>query len=225
MFGPIMRVRTRTSLLIEMAPFQREILGDALGGMQSYEVIKCLGRVAGTVIENQIDYYERTRLGNDDMLWGIYACDRDNKTFIGSTGLHDINDFECGRYKSATTGIVIWDKGYWGQGVASVCHAARTMYAFDIRGCIILKSKVIRTNTGSLNAVKRVGYVVKYERITDGLERGMPRYECNLECVTPEQFGNAYRWMGSDEQYEPKWVEGRENAQKTVEWARENVTF
>ena len=61
MFGPIMRFTVEKSGLdIELAPLKREEmpLFVADGGMQSYEVLKFLGRTTAAVLEDEYDWFD-----------------------------------------------------------------------------------------------------------------------------------------------------------------------
>lgn len=225
MFGPIMRFKTHKDLQIEMAPLKRELMGEFVqdGGMQSYEVLKFLGRSSAAVLEDEYDWYDKTREGKDDIIWGIYVIEGDKKMLVGTTGLHDINGTAYSPCKSATSGFMIFRPEYWGRGIAGACHRARTMYAFDILGLVCIRSRVIFENTASRRAVESVGYAIHHTDRMGGLYKGEPRQDYALLCINPDKYVWGYWWRGVKPA--KKWRDARVKTTAAMAWARTNVTF
>lgn len=223
MFGPIMRVSTRTELKIELAPLTREDMPEFVknGGMQSYEVIKFLGRSNAPVLEDEYEWFEKTRADKDDVIWGIYVIDGNTRILIGNTGLHDVNGDKYSPCKSATSGFMIFRPEFWGQGIAGACHRARTMYAFDVLGLVVIRSGVIFQNEASRRAVESVGYVVHHTDRMPSLNQGEPRENYALQCINPDKYVWGYWWRSIKPT--KKWRDARIKTIAALEWAREHV--
>jgi RimJ/RimL family protein N-acetyltransferase len=225
MFGPIMRFEARLGLKIEMAPISRTDMPVFIqaGGMQSYEVIKFLGRSNAPVLEDEYEWFDNARADKDDVIWGIYVVDAGQRTLIGNTGLHDVNGAMFSPCKSATSGFMIFRPEFWGKGIAGACHKARTMYAFDMLGLVCIRSGVIFENEASRRAVESVGYAVHHSDRMSGLHKGEPRRDYALMCVNPDKYVWAYWWRSSSP---PKrWRDARVKTTKALEWARQNIEF
>ena len=226
MFGPIMRFNMHaTKLHIEMAPLSRDVMAEFIrdGAMQSYEVLKFLGRNSAPVLEDEYDWFEKTRVSNDDVIWGIYVIDGEIKTLIGTTGLHDINGQIFSPCRSATSGFMIFRHEFWGRGIAGGCHRARTLYAFDTLGLVCIRSRVLFENTASRRAVESVGYVVNHTDRMGGLYKGEPRQDYALLCVNPDKYVWQYWWRTNTP--EQKWLDGRKKATTALKWARKHVQY
>jgi RimJ/RimL family protein N-acetyltransferase len=224
MFGPVMRFNTESGLVIELRPMCSEDMPEFIknNGLQSYQVIIYLGRINAPVIEDEKDWFDVARKNKSDMLWGIYVCHPDgSREIIGSTGLHGIDELYEKRYLSATTGIVIFNRDYWGKGIASVCHKARTMYAFDMLGLVILRSGVIVQNEASRRAVESVGYAVQGRGLVQGCIKGNPREDYELHCINPCPYDWNYFWHGRKPS--KSFRDARMHAQAAIDWGRENV--
>ena len=226
MFGPTMRFQVEKSgLTVELAPLKKEEmpLFVETGGMQSYEVLKFLGRTSAAVIEDEYEWFEKTRQSKDDLVWVIYVIDGDSRIIIGTTGLHDINSDMWSPYKTATSGFMIFRPEYWGKGIAGACHRARTMYAFDVIGLVCIRSGVIFENEASRRAVESVGYVVHHTDRMHGLYMGEPRQDFALQCINPDKYVWNYWWR--DQNPGKKWRDARKRTAEALDWARTNVTL
>lgn len=80
----------------------------------------------------------------------------DKKTggHIGSLGLHGINWVS----RSATTGALIGDKNYWGQGYGSHAKLLLLKYAFEDLGLHSIESRVVAFNGRSAAYNRKCGY-------------------------------------------------------------------
>ena len=223
MFGPIMHFKTKTGLSVELAPLKRTDMPAFVedGGMQSYEVLKFLGRVTAPVLEDEYEWFDKVRKDDNDLVWGIYVVDGDSRIVIGTTGLHDINGTMWSPYRTATTGIMNISKEYWGQGIAGACHRARTMYAFDVLGLVVIRSGVIFENEASRRAVESVGYMIHHFDRMHGLYKGEPREDYALMCVNPDTFVWNYWWRRK--KLDPQWHEARKKTGAALRWAHQNV--
>ncbi len=103
-------------------------------------------------LENEEEWYEKNRKDQSSCTWIIQPDGAE--TAIGITSLHHIDD----RFGSASSGIIIWNQGWWGKGVASRAHLGRTLFAADYLNRLTIKSSVRTENPASLKALLRVGY-------------------------------------------------------------------
>ena len=116
---------------------------------------------------------------------------------------------------------MIFRPEFWGKGIAGACHRARTMYAFDDLGLVVIRSGVIFENEASRRAVESVGYVVHHMDRMGHLYKGEPRFDYNLQCINPDKYVWSYWWR--NEKPTKKWLEGRKKTIEALEWARQHV--
>lgn len=220
-FGPIMRFSAKDNLQVELAPIAKEDLAAFVSpGMQQAGVFRYLGRQTAPVLEDEHEWFEKVRTQNDSIVWGIWITEGRKKKLIGSSGLHSI---ERQHIFQATSGSLIFDPSYWGKGIASSAHKARTWYGFWYMGLVRIKSAVIHGNVGSRTALERSGYFFhSLERNVEFVD-GRLHHMDNLECLNPADW--AWRqWWGTDRPT-TRAREARPNTQQTMDWAEKNVTL
>jgi len=209
-------------LEIELAPIAREDMPRFIenGGMQNFTVTKFLGRSGGPVLEDEYDWFERSRSDKSTYCWGVYVLEGAERKLIGNTSINQINT-DMMRY--ATTGFLIFDPSYWGKKIASHCHKARTWYGFTQLGLVQLRSGVFDGNNGSKKALQGVGYVpIFHERnqyFVDGQFIGLTSYS----MVNPLDTQWNFWWHGDPVPEE--FLQARKRTQQALEWASTNVTF
>jgi RimJ/RimL family protein N-acetyltransferase len=116
---------------------------------------------------------------------------------------------------------MIFRKEYWGKGIASSIHKARTWFAFQHLGLHRVKSAVIQGNVGSLKALSRSGYSLVYVERNEQFINGQLRHLDCLECLNPsESFWNQW-WHG--DRPPKRALEARKCTQEALVWAEENV--
>jgi RimJ/RimL family protein N-acetyltransferase len=219
-FGPIMQLKAG-DLSLELAPLAKADMGEFVApGMQRASITKYLGRHVAPVLEDELEWFERTRTEKDSLIWGIYVVGDKKRQLIGNTGLSGITS---DRIIQATSGSMIFRKEFWGKGIASHIHKARTWYAFKYLGHTRVMSAVIHGNVASLKALEKTGYSLVYvERNTVFID-GRLSHQDNLECLNPSP--EAWKlWWGSDR----PTSSARRARQKTLEaltWAEQNVTL
>jgi hypothetical protein len=121
----------------------------------------------------------------------------------------------------ATNGIMIFDKSYWGKGIASAVHRASLLYAFRELGLVRIKSAVLHGNEGSLRAMTKSGFTVVYTERNTHFRSGKSRHQDNLECLNPDEW--AWRlWWGADRPTR-KSIEARAKTLEALQWAEKNV--
>ena len=205
-------------LTIELAPLTKEVMGDFVTGMQQYSVTKYLGRRLAPTLEDELEWFDKTRADKTAIVWGIWVIKDNKRVLIGNTALTDI---ERKHIHQATSGSMIFRKEYWGRGIASHVHKARTWYAFQHLGLHRIRSAVIHGNIASLKALEKSGYNRVYvERNTQYVD-GQLRHQDNLECLNPlDSFWTAW-WHG--ERPTAQALAARSRTRGALKWAEDNV--
>jgi len=225
-FGPIMRLKVG-EFNIELAPLTRESMSEFVnlthgGGMQRYSVTRYLGRQIAPVLEDETDWFDKVRKDATSIVWGIWMIDGDNRTLIGNSSLNGIGeDGHSGFIRQTTSGSMIFRPEYWGKGIASAAHKARTWYAFQHLGLHRIKSAVIQGNGGSSKALGRSGYTYVYTERNETFVDGELRHLDCFECLNPLDLLWKQWWHGD----RPPQVslEARKLTLETLKWAEENV--
>lgn len=223
-FGPWMKMTTDAGLIVELGPFERDDVKQYVNGMQRLDVIKYFGGT-GTAftVSNEQDWYDGISKKPNDLYWGIWVGDGDERRLVGATSIKDIGPHaETQRnITQAVTGILIADPDYWGKGVASVAHKARTWYAFRQYGLVRLKSAVAQPNHASRRAIEKVGYVqVSVERNMLFVDGKYVHYD-NFECLNPDEWSWKLWW--GDDRPTRKSLEARKLTEETLAWADQHV--
>lgn len=219
-FGPIMRL-TVGELGIELAPIHKDDLGEFVSpGMQQASITKYLNHHIAPVYEDEVEWFDRVRAEKDSLIWGIYVIQGEKRQLIGNTGLQGITTTPL---LQSTSGSMIFRKDYWGRGIASSVHKARTWYAFTQLGHIRIKSAVVQGNEASLKALVKCGYTVVYTERNTAFVDGELRHQDNLECLNPSEKAWAM-WWGNNEPT-PEALKAWQKTIDSLAWAEENVSL
>lgn len=212
MFGMQMQV-SYGELAISLRPFAKEDLPIIVKRFSSMKVhMYTMGLFAQT-LESEEEWYQKRSQDPSSCIWAIVPQGQTEP--IGTTGLHNID-----LWGSATSGIAIWDTNWWGKGVATRSHLARTLFAADYLQRYTIKSAARVNNQGSVKALLKVGYN------KTGVE---PRTFCRagkyldtqLFCwLHPERIGVLYP-QGLPKRYK----KGVQRAKEALAKAREVVYF
>lgn len=229
-FGPIMRFDVG-ELHVELAPISKESVAEYVslehgGGLQRHSVFKFLGLTCAPVLEDEHDWLERVRTDTSTLVWGIWLLEGEGegrtRTLIGSSSLTGID--KGGHTKlirQATSGSLLFRKEYWGRGIASTAHKARTWYAFKHLGLHRIKSAVIQANVGSRTALERSGYTFVYTERNEQYGDGQFHHLDNLECLNPlDLFWNQW-WHGDRPPRAAR--EARILTREILDWAEVHV--
>lgn len=224
-FGPIMRLKAG-ELTIELAPLTKEVMGEFInlehgGGMQRLEVRRYTSSVTAPVLEDEHDWFEKTRQSKDSIVWGIWVIEDDKRILIGNTSLFSFSEGHAKLILQATSASMIFRKEYWGRGIASSIHKARTWFAFQHLGLHRVKSAVIQGNVGSLKALSRSGYSLVYVERNEQFVSGRLRHLDCLECLNPNEPFWGQWWHG--DRPPRRALEARRCTQVALAWAEENV--
>ena len=224
-FGPIMRLKAG-ELTIELAPLTKEVMGEFInlqhgGGMQRLEVRRYTSSITAPVLEDEYDWFEKTRQSKDSIVWGIWVIEDDKRILIGNTSLFSFSEGHAKLILQSTSASMIFRKEYWGRGIASSIHKARTWFAFQYLGLHRVKSAVIQGNVGSLKALSRSGYSLVYVERNEQFVSGQLRHLDCLECLNPNEPFWGQWWHG--DRPPRRALEARRCTQVALAWAEENV--
>jgi RimJ/RimL family protein N-acetyltransferase len=203
-------------LLRPYAPGEAECL---LKGVQSYEVGRYLNLPGSQTLAQEQAYLDRSQ---DDPLsyhWAICVRDDDGEgTPIGTTSLHRDADRPMGH-----SGIVIFDREWWGRGVASSAHLARTLYAYNVLDWLAIRSAVLHGNAGSKKALQKVGYTKVGTSYAIRMVDGRVVHQDDLLCINPSERSWNYFW--GDTKPPQALVTARTRTAAALQLAEQVVTF
>jgi len=229
-FGPIMRL-TVGELRVELAPLTKEAMTEfvsleAGGGLQRRSVTRYMGMSFAPVAEDELEWYEKTRTAKDTLIWGVWIIggegESTRRTLIGNSALIDIDrGGHTKLIRQATSGSMIFRPEYWGKGIASAIHKARTWYAFKHLGLHRIKSAVIQGNVGSRKALERSGYTLVYVERNEQYGDGRFFHLDCLECLNPLDLFWSQWWHGDRPTKAAR--EARKQTQAVLEWSDHNV--
>ncbi len=217
-FGPIMTIPNKNHTII-LAPFEREDSLEFINpGMQQMGVTKYLSRRSAPVTDDEYEWYESIRKAKDNVIWGVWLEHNKTRELVGVTELMEIR---YSHVNQATSGIQISKPEYWGMGIASLAHRARTWYAFEQMGLHRVKSAVIHGNIASRKALEKVGYTSVYTERNDMFVDGQLRHTDCLELLNPAETFWA-QWWGSDTPGEEA-AKARERTVETLQWCEKHL--
>lgn len=229
-FGPIMRLNVG-DLRVELAPLTKEAMGEFVnltygGGLQQRSVTQYMGMSWAPVAEDEQEWFEKTRAAKDTLVWGIWLIEGEGesqtRTIIGNSALFDIDkDGHSHLIRQATSGSMIFRKEYWGKGIASAAHKARTWYAFNHLGLHRIKSAVIQANGASRKALERSGYTFVFTERNEQYGDGQFHHLDCLECLNPLDLFWSQWWHGDRPSKASR--EARVLTREALSWAHKNV--
>ena len=216
-FGPSMRLSVG-DLTIELAAFDKESMAGFVTGMAQASVTRYLSRHTAPTIEDEHEWYDKVRTDQTRLNWGIWVVEDGGRKLIGDTTLMDI---QRKHIHQAISGSEIFNKDYWGQGIASHIHKARTWYAFQHMGLHRIMSAVIQGNVASRKVLEKSGYRLVYvERNTQFVD-GQLRHQDNLAVLNPlPSFWDQW-WHGDEPDAEA--IAARAVTEEVIAWAEKNV--
>lgn len=218
-FGSIMRLQAG-EYLIELAPLSREVMGEFIQpGIQSAQITKYLETQA-KVLEDEYEWFDSVRQDKTSLTWGVWVVRDDERELIGTTSLHHI---KRGLFYEAGSGSLLFKREYWGKGIASAIHQARTWYGFHIVGLDRIWSEVLQGNEASRRALEKSGYYVTHVRRNGKFVEGKLCHVDQLECLNPSD-ASWKRWWGGDRPSKPA-RNARGRALAAMKWASSNVTL
>lgn len=211
MFGHKMKVIGKSGIEVILEPVSKDQLPVITSRMQSMQTLMYTNTLFAPVLESEEEWYEKKRKANDEVLWGICV----GKSLIGITALHNLD-----LHGSCVSGIIIFDRNYWGKGVASAAHLARTLFAADFLNRLTIKSSVRTENEASLKALQRVGYHMTGKEPRTGQRMGRFLDTYHLCWLHPERISVLFP-EGLPEEY----AKSVAKAQSALVKARKEVEF
>lgn len=158
---------------IHVVRFERRHLDDPAyyGWLRDMNVVRYIGRdelLAGIPFSEVEDYAEQ--LWANEHCWFLAVYHSKTETFIGTA---KINFFtERGRRNGvADIGIMLGERSFWGQGLASDVLRTVSRYAFEELGARKLSAGAMSPNVAVVRAFLRIGYVEEgrlREQLKDG---------------------------------------------------------
>lgn len=140
-----------------LRPFSKEDLPTLTRWINDPEVRHFLANTMPQTEKQESEWYEK--LGKDDKNIVLAINTREGE-LIGTMGLHQINWV----HRHATTGALIGEKKYWGNGYGSDAKMALLDYAFNTLNLNRISSDVVDYNERSLKYSLRCGYQIEGRR-------------------------------------------------------------
>ena len=220
MLGQPMSVKIDSRLTIKLGPFTKDDMSRFIenGGMQNHSITRYLGTHQALTIEDEHAWYDKVRADQASRVWGIWDTSGKTARLIGNTSLTRL---KTDPLRQMVSGSVIFDSEYWGRGIATGIHKARTWYAFNQLNLVRIKSAVLMPNIGSRKALSRSGYFTHSIERNETFVDGELQHLENLECLNPAEHAWS-RWWGSDEPTALA-LEAKETTLATLAWADQNV--
>lgn len=220
-FGPIMKLTTDTGIEIELAPFTREDALKFIDGFARHSITQYLSHGNVQTKETEEEWYDSMIRDQTTRVWGVWVINDNERHLIGNSTLMNIELSKP--IRQAVSGSLIFDKAYWGKGIASACHKARTHYAFEQLGLHRIKSAVLQPNVGSRKALERSGYALVYTERNELFVNGSLLHQDCFECINPVDW--AWRLWWGDDRPSRKSLEARKFTEAALEWAEAHVTL
>ena len=215
MFGPRYQVNVG-ELVIEMGPPKHKEEVEQLAELLSDPVVsRHLALQHGLTVEDEQEWYERTRNGREHLTWLLFDVTDGQRLIIGNTSLHSTSQMPL---PTMTSGFVLARREYWGKRIASTTHRVRTWHGFNRLGLSCIRSAVNEPNVGSRKALESVGYVVVGVERNACLDDGKLVDRLNLECVNPDPYKWDQWWHS--ETVPRAFLEARERTQRAINWVR-----
>lgn len=165
-------------------------------------------------IDSEKEWYQKVSKDRDACSWTIVP-DGAHKP-IGITGLHHLNHTSM----RGSSGIIIWDRDWWGKGVATRAHLARTLWAADRENLCMIHTSARVENPASRRALEKVGYSLWGVEPRSQYREGRWLDTVQMVWFNPERVAIVYP-EGTPEEFRP----GIERAEKALTLARQVVTF
>jgi len=128
-----------------------------------------------TSVESGVEYVEKMA-GNDDVLF-LAIVDKQSREHIGNIKLGPIDWI----HRRAEIGILIGEKDFWGQGIATEAIRLLAEHAFRRLNLHKLTAGCHNENVGSKKAFKKVGFTEEGRRVN--------HVHCDGEYVDVTELG------------------------------------
>lgn len=185
MYGPKIRIEY-DGLGITLVPAKLEWAAHYAEMMSSLKVNMWTNGLYGFTEADEREWLEKTAKDSKGVSWAILpdGCDLP----VGNTGLHGIESITG----SCSSGIIIFDTTWWGKGVASRAHLARTWFSAEMLNRLTIHSTVRDQNEASRKALERVGYMVTGRIPRSAYRNGVFLDTLNLTWLNPRKIQELY---------------------------------
>jgi RimJ/RimL family protein N-acetyltransferase len=123
--------------------------------INDHDVHRNLTIVCPMVHATEIEYLTKQSSPHGDVGFGI--VDRQSMSLIGMVGLHNIKPIDG----TATAGIFIGDKAFWGKGLGTEAMMLLLDYAFNTLNLRYVQADVYAFNCRSQGHLKKCGYATR----------------------------------------------------------------
>ena len=128
--------------------------------------------------------------GLDTKTYYMYAvCLTENGKHIGNLKIGPIDN----KQKLSDLVTVIWDKDYWGQGLASKAIKLGNKLAFEKHNIRKLTGGMYSDNVGSIKAYTRAGWVIEATLQNHYIHNGKLQDRVIVSCFNPSYFEEKYQ--------------------------------
>jgi RimJ/RimL family protein N-acetyltransferase len=213
MFGIKMQVTTeKASVLLRPASkSDLPVLVDYWSSMKVH--LYTMGLYAQT-LENEEDWYNRTRVSDSDCVWFVQPAGHDLP--VGVFGLHNIHRL----HNSCSAGFIIWDPKWWGKNIATTAYLGGLLFASDYLNRLKVEATIMAENIASVKAAERIGFTSWGIEPLETFRAGRWLDAHQLIWLHPYKHQFYY-----PEGLPDKFVPGVEQAKVALNLARNSVEF
>lgn len=223
-FGPVIQFKA-SDLSIELAPIPKESarmhvdIDHASHGLNQHSVTQYLPASRAYTDEDEQEWWEKVRGDSTRIVWGIWVLHPDGtRELIGNSTLFDIQN---GVVRQAESGSMLFNKKYWGKGIARAAHKVRTSYAFRELGLHRITSGVMVGNEASKRALVSSGYVLRATDRNVRYVHGKLIHAEYFECINPiDAFWSV--WWGDDTPTD-EYLAARTRTEDVLDWVQKNA--
>jgi RimJ/RimL family protein N-acetyltransferase len=162
-------------------------------------------------------HFEATGQDHNIIDWMIAVRVEGTEELVGVTSLQLGKGWNYSRRLSS--GILLANRTWWGQGIASTTHRLRTWYAFNTLGAYGINSSVLEGNDGSARALMGVGYIEVGRELRTWLKNGRWLDATQLNSLNPA----AVSQLWPDGNVPDDVQAGLIKTQAALDWARETI--
>jgi RimJ/RimL family protein N-acetyltransferase len=173
---------------VELAAVQREYLPQYVAWLNDWEIAQYLnpGVAMPLNLDDETEWYENRRKREGNYLFAILTL-AENR-LIGNCGLHHV-DF---KNRSATFGIFIGDKDYWGKGYGTDATRTLLQFGFEELGLNRVELEVYDFNQRALRAYEKAGF--RRDGVhRQGLFRHGAFHDEIIMCILREEWDALHR--------------------------------
>jgi len=171
---------------IQLAAIQREYIPRYVEWLNDWETSQFLapGVPFPMSLEDETDWFENRRRREGTYTFAILTL-AENK-LIGNTGLHNVDL----KNRSATFGIFIGDKNYWGKGYGTDATKTIARWGFEQLGLNRIELWVYDFNPRAIRAYEKAGFQRDGVR-RQGLYRNGKFHDEYMMCILREEWERA----------------------------------